>query len=161
MMHSTLHWACSAVALLDVSDVPSLQANEAAPDAVKAAHAEYIAAGCRCITTNNFVATRYSLAKVQREADVARLTLVRRMCMCWFSYPHPSSLSSTLPGVSSVTSRLHHITISMQQASTLACACYGGGLLLQLAGQLARQAVQDSGQEGVLVAGSLPPLQER
>lgn len=32
--------------------------------------------------------------------------------------------------------------------------------LLQLAGQLAQQAVQDSKQK-VLVAGSLPPLQER
>lgn len=79
-------------------------ANEAAPDAVKAAHAEYIAAGCRCITTNNFVATHFTLSKVQREADAAKLT--------------------------------------------------------QLAGQLAREAVQESGQNGVLVAGSLPPLQE-
>ncbi|KAF6260359.1 Homocysteine S-methyltransferase [Scenedesmus sp. NREL 46B-D3] len=78
-------------------------ANEAAPDAVKAAHKQYIAAGCRCITTNNFVATRYSLAKVKREADVAQLT--------------------------------------------------------QLAGRLAREAVQESGR-AVLVAGSLPPLQE-
>jgi methionine synthase I (cobalamin-dependent) len=53
------------------------QANEAAPETVQAAHAEYIAAGCRCITTNNFVATRYSLAKVQREEDVTKLTQVR------------------------------------------------------------------------------------
>ena len=59
-----------------------LQANEAAPDAVKAAHAAYIAAGCRCITTNNFVATHFSLSKVQREADAAKLTQVWQICMC-------------------------------------------------------------------------------
>jgi S-methylmethionine-dependent homocysteine/selenocysteine methylase len=41
----------------------------------------------------------------------------------------------------------------------LSIAC--GGALLQLAGQLAREAVQESRQEGVLIAGSLPPLQER
>lgn len=49
-------------------------ANEAAPDTVNAAHAAYIAAGCNCITTNNFVATKYSLSKVQREADAVKLT---------------------------------------------------------------------------------------
>jgi S-methylmethionine-dependent homocysteine/selenocysteine methylase len=35
------------------------------------------------------------------------------------------------------------------------------GALLQLAGQLAREAAQESGKDKLLVAGSLPPLQER
>eukprot|EP00879_Flechtneria_rotunda_P026493 GHRR01028250.1.p1 GENE.GHRR01028250.1~~GHRR01028250.1.p1 ORF type:complete len:116 (+),score=29.72 GHRR01028250.1:135-482(+) len=79
-------------------------ANETDPATVLKAHRAYIATGCQCITTNNFVATKYSLSKVQRRADAIKLS--------------------------------------------------------QLAGQLARQAVTASGLP-VMVAGSLPPLQER
>jgi methionine synthase I (cobalamin-dependent) len=40
-----------------------------APDTVVRAHRAYIEAGCDVITTNNFVATLYSLGKVGKAAE--------------------------------------------------------------------------------------------
>lgn len=48
-------------------------ANEADPALVQRAHAAYIAAGARCITTNSFVATRHSLSKIGRAGDAPAL----------------------------------------------------------------------------------------
>lgn len=80
-------------------------ANESDPHVVQRVHSTYIAAGSRCITTNSFVATRHSLAKLGRKGDV--------------------------------------------------------GMLAAAAARNAAAAREGSGVAGVLVAGSLPPLQER
>jgi hypothetical protein len=51
---------------------------EAAPEVVAAAHLEYLHSGADVITTNNFVATEFSLAKLGRQGDVVALAQVRR-----------------------------------------------------------------------------------
>lgn len=50
--------------------------NDTSPDTVTAVHKEYIKAGCDVITSNNFVATQYSLAKVGKADMVSHLVQV-------------------------------------------------------------------------------------
>ena len=52
-------------------------ANLEHPEQVKAIHREYLEAGSRLVTTNNFVATPYYMKKVGRDDEMYRLIEVR------------------------------------------------------------------------------------
>jgi hypothetical protein len=61
---------------------------KAAPETVLRAHAAYIDCGCDVITTNNFVATQFSLDKVSKGSE--------RTQYCQVSACHPSLLPAGL-----------------------------------------------------------------
>jgi len=106
----------------------------AAPETISRAHAAYIDVGCDVITTNNFAATIHNLSKVQKESQWLEYCKVR----LWH---HPSPCSFTCD---------HQYQTYWPIQSWL----------VQEAGHLARQTA-DSSSRTVLVAGCLPPLQER
>lgn len=74
MGHLLKEWGVSLPGFpIEQQFLAGVVANETQPEIVQRAHGAYIGAGARCITTNNFVATRYSLAKLGRQGDVAAL----------------------------------------------------------------------------------------
>jgi methionine synthase I (cobalamin-dependent) len=87
----------------DQQFLASAIANVDRPDLVVDCHSQYLTAGCSVITTNTFVCTPHSLAKIGRGNQLHALLQVRRAdwsqasraCMWWYTQQHgPASQTS-------------------------------------------------------------------